>query len=638
MMDDDRLYRIESLRVAETMDAASWAEHRRYMPQTHSLFSFAQTPFLRAPTESLSDIACTCRVVVKTPAQVGKTTMIENFLGWICEYDRANTLLILDSLKTGQRMSKNRLRPFLRDVCGINGTKDRSKDKSKEVCNIGLGTGANLIIGSASSASDLCSTPAKYLCGDELDRWIDVLDKEGDPLSLAFQRQMRFRGMALLTSTPTVDDGRIYKHFQLGTQETWCAVCHCGHPMPCHYDDIVWTPDGPPTISCPECGEIYTQVQIEALDHVYAPPRNNTPYTDSFGRICRSYEVFATLCHAFYSWESLRSEELAARAIGAEAVRSWRNTRIGEIYTPPSEIIIRVPDLMAGMAHYTQLDIPATIHRVVAGIDTQDDGLAVEVVGYGGDRCKYGLGWHWIGGDTATARPWADLRSFLGRTYRTHDGRTLPIALACIDSGGHRTQEVYAFCARHKRIVPIKGYASRSSSQDPLIRGASMATISAIGLGTGRVCLYSIGSYTGKDYLLHDLTETASGNRVCVWSDNEGMGYTPTYFDELTAERKIETKNGPRWELLPGRRNEALDCRVYAMCANEILSGRKLETASLLNMTAEPASDIITKKKDTSEEVEIVHKNQQVTKNKNDKNVQKQSTLCVKKSKIIRPL
>lgn len=28
----------------------------------------------------------------------------------------ANTLLILDSLKTGQRMSKNRLRPFLRKM------------------------------------------------------------------------------------------------------------------------------------------------------------------------------------------------------------------------------------------------------------------------------------------------------------------------------------------------------------------------------------------------------------------------------------------------------------------------------------------------------------------------------------------
>ena len=585
----DRLYGLEAYNFKPVVDAAEWAEKHRYMSQTHGMFSFSQTPFLRLPTQCISDIAGTCRVVLKTPAQVGKTTMIENMLGWICEYDRANTLLILDSLKTGQRMSKNRLRPFLREVCGINGDKDTNKDKSKEVCNIGLESGANLVIGSASSASDLCSTPAKFLCADELDRWIDVLDKEGDPLSLAFQRQMRFRGMALLTSTPTIEDGRINVHFKLGTQETWCAVCSCGHLMECRYDEIDFSGDVP-IVACPSCGEVYTQKQVERLEHRFSQPKNAHPYKDGYGRVCRSFEVFSPLCHAFYRWEMLREEERTARAQGEEAVRSFRNTRLGEVYVPPDEIIIRVPDLMAGMAHYSLASIPSQIWRITVGIDTQDDGLALEVVGFGSDRVKYGLGWHWIGGDTSTAQPWADLRAFLGRSYRTSDGRTLPISLACIDSGGHRTQEVYAFCARNKRIVPIKGFTSKTSQQDPFIRGMSMANISAIGLGTGRVGLYSIGSITGKDYLLRDLTETVSGNRVCVWTDDDAAAYTPTYFDELTAERKIETRNGARWELMPGRRNEALDCRVYAMAAFEILAGRKLETASLLRVDPGPAA------------------------------------------------
>ncbi len=183
-------YLIPILQRPKRVDCSTWAELNRFMPSTHTLFSFLQTPFFREPTRYLSDLAGTSRIILCTPAQVGKTTAIENFLGWIATYDRANTLLIFDRLKTGQKMSKNRLRPFLRDTCGINttgqaGTKYRNPDASKEVCNISLATGANLMIGSSSSASDLCSTPAKFLCCDELDRWKDEL-KDGGILSLAY--------------------------------------------------------------------------------------------------------------------------------------------------------------------------------------------------------------------------------------------------------------------------------------------------------------------------------------------------------------------------------------------------------------------------------------------------------------------
>lgn len=258
-------YLIPILQRPKRVDCATWAELNRFMPSTHTLFSFLQTPFFREPTRYLSDLAGTSRVILCTPAQVGKTTAIENFLGWIATYDRANTLLIFDRLKTGQKMSKNRLRPFLRDTCGINatgqaGTKYRNPDASKEVCNISLATGANLMIGSSSSASDLCSTPAKFLCCDELDRWKDELKGEGDPVALALQRQMRFRGMALFTSTPTVEEGRINQHFLLGTQETWGVVCSgCGAWFDCRWDSIDWAGDVP-TVHCPKCGEVFDEM------------------------------------------------------------------------------------------------------------------------------------------------------------------------------------------------------------------------------------------------------------------------------------------------------------------------------------------------------------------------------------------
>ncbi len=172
-------------RRRERLDPATLAERIRRIDGR--AFTYDTTPFLRYPTACLGDIGGTCRVIIQSPAQVGKTVTIENFLAWVCEYDRQNALLILDSDKTGKRMSKNRLRPFLRDTCGINTKESRAlnPDASKEISNIGLAPGANLIIGSSKSASDLCSTPVKYLLCDELDRWKDKL-KDSGILSLAY--------------------------------------------------------------------------------------------------------------------------------------------------------------------------------------------------------------------------------------------------------------------------------------------------------------------------------------------------------------------------------------------------------------------------------------------------------------------
>ena len=153
------------------------------------------------------------------------TETLINMLGWIVEYDRANTLLIMDTKTSGIALSKNRIRPFLRDVCGLDysktaSSKGKDNDHSMNAVDLGIGRGANVKIGSSRCAGDLCSTPVKYLLMDELDRWQQEIRGEGDPISLAFQRQLRFRGMTVMCSTPTLEDGRINKYFKQGTCET----------------------------------------------------------------------------------------------------------------------------------------------------------------------------------------------------------------------------------------------------------------------------------------------------------------------------------------------------------------------------------------------------------------------------------
>ena len=587
MKDGRTGYLIPILQRPKRVDCATWAELNRFMPSTHTLFSFLQTPFFREPTRHLSDLAGTCRVILCTPAQVGKTTAIENFLGWIAAFDRANTLLIFDRLKTGQKMSKNRLRPFLRDTCGINatgqtGTKYRDPDASKEVCNISLATGANLMIGSSASASDLCSTPAKFLCCDELDRWKDELKGEGDPVALAMQRQMRFRGMALFTSTPTVEQGRIHQHFLLGTQETWGVVCSgCGAWFDCRWDSIDWSGDEP-TVHCPKCGEVFNEMAVRALEHRYCEPQNPSPETDDYGRIVRSYRVFGTLCDAFYSWRGLRKLERSALALGEASYQSFRNTRLGEVYVPRSERIIYGHDIQRiAIADYRLDALPRDIVFCTAGIDTQDNGFAVEICGWCADASRaYGIEWLWLDGDPKKPEIWHALTEIIERRrYKREDGKTLGVIYAAQDSGGHHTNRVYAYSLRHPRHLSVKGYV-RLKETIPFLYSISTQKLSSAGNGTGKIKLHIVGVNAGKDLLLDMITKTLDGERCLLWP--HAGNYDANYFEQLTSEKRTNTPRGVRWELLPGRRNEALDCRIYAMYAAHLLLSQRGAIASIM--------------------------------------------------------
>lgn len=562
----DRLYNFSVFDIKERVSVDKWACANRYMDSTSMMWSYAQCPFFQEPASYMSDIAGTSCVILKTPAQVGKTESILNFFGWICEYDRANTMLVLDTQKSGEKMSKNRIRPFLRETCGVNNPKNavKSPDKSNSVMNIGLGRGANLLICSGKSASDLRSTPVKYLLMDELDAWPDELKGEGDPVQLALQRQMRYRGMAVMTSTPTGYDGRIYKQYLQGTQQSWCVVCNCGELLPCRWDDIDFSNDTP-TITCPRCGEIFSEIDVKGLGHTYTPPKNDTPYKDEFGRIWRSFEVFGTLCHDFYSWGGLKRQELTALSLGDASYQSFRNTRLGEVYKPMGELEVdKLALIKAVLENYDpDVEISEDVAFIVFGIDTHDSCLYVETVGFSADLKKqYGLGFCVLPGDPDEGDVWEILKQKFEYIYNRADGLKLRPVMAFIDSGGHRSTSVYIQCIKNKRIIPIKGFSSNDRRKpDPLV-----GDFKKMNIGTGykgKIKVLMLGVNAGKDALAAAEMSTIAGNRILYYPN--GCGYDERYYGGLLSEKRVDGKwVAPKKTLF----NEPLDCRIYAMaCA-----------------------------------------------------------------------
>ena len=131
---------------------------------------------------------------------------------------------------------------------------------------------------------------------------------------------------------------------------------------------------------------------------------------------------------------------------------------------------------------------------------------------------------------------------------------------AAIDSGGHFTHEVYQFTRekRKKRYIAVKGSSRKDS---PLIGKPRKMDINFRGktIKSGAE-LNILNVHMIKDVLL---PRWKHGERVHFHID-----LTDDYFEQLTSEKKVvQMKSGqPEYVYVrdPKKRNEGLDCSVYA--------------------------------------------------------------------------
>jgi phage terminase large subunit GpA-like protein len=201
----------------------------------------------------------------------------------------------------------------------------------------------------------------------------------------------------------------------------------------------------------------------------------------------------------------------------------------------------------------------------VCGVDVQDDRLEGEVKAYGHGRESWGVDYFIIPGDPSSATLWADLDRKLQSEYRHESGVNMRIACTCIDSGGHYTDEVYAFCSgkEYRRIWAIKG--SNQTAQ-PIITRPSKSKKGNL--------LYFIGTDTAKEMIYAWLSKKEIGPGYMHFPNISS--YDMEYFAQLTVEVPVtKYKRGYPyivWEKREGQRNEALDINVYALAAQEILN------------------------------------------------------------------
>jgi len=558
---------------------SEWADRYRKLSREISAepgqWRTDRAPYQREIMDSLNDPRIE-KVVVMSSSQVGKSEIINNTIGYYVDVDPSPMLLIQPTVDTAQEYSKQRIAPMIRDTevlkSKISDPKTRDTDNT---ILMKVFPGGFLAMGGANSPAGLASKPIKILLCDEVDRYPDSAGSEGDPISLAEKRTITFwNRKKLFVSTPTIKGAsRIEQEYEKGTQEKWsvkCPNCSSYHPILLrdirfHHEvhevgnrkiyevyDIWWR--------CPTCFHEADEYTMKRQPAKWIP---DNPV--AIKNRVRSFWLNAFVA-PWYSWKDIIREFLESKN-DPENFKVFVNTILGEPWEDRGEQMEE--DVLLKRRESYPADLPDGVLLLTAGVDTQDDRLEYEIVGWGHGHESWGIEYGVIIGRPDDPQTLQQLDDVLNRVYRFADGKGLKVACTCIDSGGHYTSDIYKYAKQneHRRILAVKGQGGPGI---PLIHRLSRKN-------KENALVVILGVDDGKSRIYSSLRVKMPGPKYCHFPNDDSRGYDRFYFQGLLSEKLVpRKKNGVTryvWEKISSNaRNEALDARNYALAAREILN------------------------------------------------------------------
>jgi phage terminase large subunit GpA-like protein len=581
---------LEGLRPEQPLTVSEWADRYRKLSSKASAepgpWRTDRTPYLREPMDCLSSESPVQRVVMMFAAQTGKTEAGSNWLGYVIDHAPGPMLCVQPTIEMAKRLSKQRLESMITETPCLAAkiAPARSRDSGNTMFSKEFSGGIMLMAG-ANSATGLRSAPCRYLFADEVDAFPSDVDGEGDPVALAERRTTTFaRRKILLTSTPTVKDfSRIEAEYERSDQRRFYVACPCCSEMQwLKWGQLKWEQSKPETVlyQCEKCREKFPerhkpQMLAGGEWRATAPGNGKTAGFQLSG-------LYSPL--GWCSWEQLVDDFLRAKG-DAPALKAFVNTRLAETWEEDYAAAVNAEGLMAKRLAYQPGTCPEGVVLLTAGVDVQDNRLAVTVWGWGEGETGWMI-WHQeLMGDPTQIEVWGQLDTVLAAEWETTGGKTLKLAQMAIDSGGHCTHEVYRYVRDRvsQGAVAIKGSSKRNSAA---VGKGSKVDVNWRGkvLKKG-VTLYMLGTDTIKTTLFGRLRHNEAGGSL-----NFGQAADEEYFRQLTAERQaLRYHRGfpiREWVKKSGDRNEALDCAVYAYAAMLIFS-RKMNRATMWEQLGE---------------------------------------------------
>lgn len=545
-------------------------------------FRSSLTPYIRGPLEAFREPVVR-RITLCWSAQSAKTTCLLVALAYCVSQDPGPALVVQSSESAARSFSKNRLQPLIQDCPAL--ARHMSGKKHDFNALEMLLDRMTVYLQGAGSPAQLAMRPIRYLFADEIDKWLDDSDREADALSLALERTKSYRNnKQVLASTPTNEQGPIWQSYLAGSQEAFFLPCtHCGSLFAFEWSQLKW----PETtnkeqiqtetyLECPHCQAVLSEKDkcrmLQAGEWIAQNPEAPRSH-----RSFHLNELYSPLTR----WGDLVLKFLQAnqesKTGNMGSLHNFINSSLAEPWVedehretkPPEEIMALCDDRQPG-----QVPDEGVI-ALTAGVDTQDNGF-----------------WYVIRAWGAGLSSWLILEGFVpdleslatvlwGSSYEDSQGKRYIVNRAFIDSGGHRTEEVYSFCRRNPKAKAVKG------EQRLYGQPWKVSVIDKVHGRDGKA--YPIPGGMQLIRLDTNHFKDLLAGKLNVPQGQEGefrlyAGPSRDYVQHMTSEYQDEKG---LWRK-SRKRNDLWDCEVYALAVAEVIGVRFWKAEERKSKPAQP--------------------------------------------------
>jgi phage terminase large subunit GpA-like protein len=582
----------EFLEPPRSMGCTAWADEFRYIAKgpEKGRWRTARTPYLLEPMNCTDPENPVQKVVMQFATQLGKSEVLYNALFKRIHLDPIDMMMVQPTLQDSKDHSRQRFAPTARQMPDVAARMPdmRSRDETNTWQTKEIRGGATLFFAGANSARSLASKPLGFAVCDEIDGYPLDVDGEGDPIALVWERMSNFpTRKLLLCSTPTLRDfSRIESEYNASDRRRYWVPCpHCGETQL-----LVWGADSEHGIKWlkTETGAARAETAVYICMHCAAAieERSKTQMLHDGqwrpdmpgaqrGLVAGFHLNKLHSPNGWKSWAMLVEDFVkaqdAARSGDVSRLKTFINTSLAETWEEQGDRIA-AHELQRRAAAIPLRTVHWGMYVCTLGVDTQGDRLEAYVWAWGRGMERQLVDRQVFYGDPSLAEndpgsPWAALTEYRRTPILHASGRASPILAGFIDSGGHHTQAVYSYCRAHQHahVYAIKG---ASISGKTILGKPSEQDVNWLGNRVKRgVKLWPIGTDTAKAEIYGRLRISEPGPGYVHISRN----FPADVFEQLTSERLVTRyiKGHARLEWIKpnGKRNEALDCAVYALAA-----------------------------------------------------------------------
>lgn len=502
----------------------------------------------------------------------GKTQVIASIIGRKIDREPVPMLMVFPTLDLASGWAKKRFDTMVRDT-PVLASKVRDSATTSTVLSK-IFPGANLTLAGANAPSGLSSNPISDVYATEIDRFPPSAGEEGDPWSIAWKRTETFpNAFGLMESSPTIKGiSRIEAELDETDFNKWFIPClECGNDFVLMWKDVRWpgpdneerpAPEIEPEnayVKCPDCGALFNDSQrMEMVKRGQWRPTKPFKGKRGYwlnGLVCllAKKRGFKNRLHQFVA------DFLSAKTKGAMTMKTWVNTFCAESFEEAGDRPTAPEVLYARREEYENdeegIILPERCVLLAVGADVQSDRIEAEIVGFGVGEETWGIEYRIFRGNIEQWSVWDEFDAWTQSKFRHVSGHVLQPAAVAVDSG-HKPKMVNAFV---RRCSPRAVFSVRGTGYS----GIPWVTRSK----TQKIALVKVNVAKEAVYARLNLIDHGPGYM------HTPATYTLEWFQQLTSERLVtHYKFGVPYKMFEANgRNEALDARVYAMAAVELL-------------------------------------------------------------------